>query len=203
MKVNEKTKLYQVIYQNIENSLQDIREKTEEKKEHLCAVGLGYVAQFCGFFTVGLSLERFTELQDNVWWIPEWGCESSVNLPAFREELERLEQEYEGRYTEQEYDALMADDEAVDIYFDAFIENYQNTSIQVLQDLRKEGKLKADNGEELVVILQYADCHDEDFEEVSFSKINPVEWVPLFANRFKRKPGDNLFDYWSEKYQAL
>ena len=50
MTMNEKTKLYQVIYQNIENSLQDIREKTEEKKEHLCAIGLGYVAQFCGFF---------------------------------------------------------------------------------------------------------------------------------------------------------
>ena len=65
--MNEKTKLYQVIYQYVEDSLQDIREKTEEKKEHLCAIGLGYVAQFCEIVTIGLSLERFTELQDKVW----------------------------------------------------------------------------------------------------------------------------------------
>ncbi len=55
----------------------------------------------------------------------------------------------------------------------------------------------------MIYIIQYADAFDEDFEDVSFAQINPEEYVPLFANRFKQKKGANLYDFLLQKYQAL
>ena len=55
----------------------------------------------------------------------------------------------------------------------------------------------------MIYIIQYADAFDEEFEDVSFAQINPEEYVPLFANRFKQKKGANLYDFLLQKYQAL
>ena len=82
-------------------------------------------------------------------------------------------------------------------------QHYQNTIIQVLQDLRKEGKLQNQQGDEMIFILQYADAFDEDFEEISFVQINPSEYISLFSQRFKQKKGENLHDFLLEKYKNL
>lgn len=82
-------------------------------------------------------------------------------------------------------------------------QHYQNTIIQVLQDLRKKGKLQNQQGDEMIFILQYADAFDEDFEEISFVQINPSEYISLFSQRFKQKKGENLHDFLLEKYKNL
>ncbi|WP_151961718.1 DUF4303 domain-containing protein [Acinetobacter bereziniae] len=176
--------LYSVIYQDIQEALAEIQQLTQD--QHLCALGLGMVEDLCGFFYVGCTIENLKSFEDvyEAWWISEWQYSSTANNHT--------------------HDAIMALYEALgkqctDEQYIALREHYQNTIIQALQDLRDAGKLKNKQGEEIMVIIQYADSFDEDFEESSFAQINPKFLVPLFKNRFKQKSGENLYDYLLQK----
>jgi len=63
--------------------------------------------------------------------------------------------------------------------------------------------LKNQQGDEIIFILQYADAFDEGFEDTSFAQINSKEYIPLFANRFKKNNSANLYDFLLHKYQTL
>lgn len=185
------TELYSVIHQDIQNALSELLLKTRD--QHLFAIGLGMVEDLCGFFHVGCTLEDITDFEDvsELWWISEWQHESTANNRVHHA-ITKL------------YHAL--GDDCTDAQYIELRQHYQNTMIQVLQDLRKQGKLKNQQGEEMMVIIQYADAFDEDFEDVSFPLMNPEFLAPLFQNRFKKQKGPNLSDYLLErleKYQAL
>ncbi|ATZ65592.1 DUF4303 domain-containing protein [Acinetobacter bereziniae] len=176
--------LYSVIYQDIQEALAEIQQLTQD--QYLCTLGLGMVEDLCGFFYVGCTIENLKSFEDvyEAWWISEWQYSSTANNHT--------------------HDAIMALYEALgkqstDEQYIALREHYQNTIIQALQDLRDAGKLKNKQGEEIMVIIQYADSFDEDFEESSFAQINPEFLVPLFKNRFKQKSGENLYDYLLQK----
>lgn len=186
MKMNEKTNLYLTIYQDIQEACEELRQKT--LGQYLQIVGLGFVEDPCGYFTVGMTLEEFSQFdQELIWFISEWSVGTTPNNRV-HQQIYGLYEQLGEEYTEEQYIELR--------------QHYQNTIIQVLQDLRKEGKLQNQQGDEIIFILQYADAFDEDFEEVSFPKINPVELVPLFAHRFK-KNSMNLYDFLLEKHQVL
>ena len=180
--------LYTVIYQDIQDALAEILETT--KDQHVFAIGLGMVEDLCGFFYVGCTLEQLENFEDvhELWWISEWEYSSTANNRV-HDAINALYEQLGDDCTEEQYAELR--------------QSYQNTIIQVLQNLRAENKLKNQQGEEMIYIIQYADAFDEEFEDVSFAQINPEEYVPLFANRFKQKKGANLYDFLLQKYQAL
>lgn len=179
-----KDNLYSVIYQDIQDAFAEIQQLTQD--QHLCAIGLGMVEDFCGFFYVGCTLEQLKTFEDvyEAWWISEWSCSSTANNRV-HDAITALYQDLGEDYTDEQYSELQA--------------HYQKTIIQALQDLRTQGKLKNQQGEEIIVIIQYADSSDEDFEDISFPQINPEFLVPLFENRFQKKAGENLYDYLLEK----
>lgn len=184
--MNEKS-LYSSIYQDIQEACAELKQKT--LGQHLQIIGLGFVEDLCGYFVVGMTFEEFSQFdQELIWFISEWSIGASNNNHV-HQQIQRLYEQLGEEYTEKQYIELR--------------EHYQNTIIQVLQDLRKAGKLQNQQGDEMVFILQYADAFDEDFEEISFPQINPQKFVPLFKNRFKKKQGENLFDYWMNQYHAL
>ncbi|KAF1027207.1 MAG: hypothetical protein GAK29_00848 [Acinetobacter bereziniae] len=179
--------LYSVIYQDIQDALTEIQQQTQD--QYLCALGLGMVEDLCGFFYVGCTIEGLKAFEDvyEAWWISEWPYSSIANNKT--------------------HDAIMALYEALgeqctDEQYVALREHYQNTIIQALQDLRHAGKLRNHQDEEIIVMIQYADSFDEDFEEISFAQINPEFLQPLFKNRFKQKTGENLYDYLLEKIES-
>ena len=67
-----KDHLYSVIYQDIQDAFAEIQQLTQD--QHLCAIGLGMVEDFCGFFYVGCTLEQLKTFEDvyEAWWISEW-----------------------------------------------------------------------------------------------------------------------------------
>ncbi|MDM1765842.1 MULTISPECIES: hypothetical protein [unclassified Acinetobacter] len=185
--MTEKTNLYLTIYQDIQDACAELKQET--LGQHLQIIGLGLVEDLCGYFVVGMTLEEFSQFdQELVWFISEWSIEASHNNHV-HQQIQRLYEQLGEEYTEEQYIELR--------------QHYQNTIIQVLQDLRKEGKLQNQQGDEMIFILQYADAFDEDFEEISFAQINPSEYISLFSQRFKQKKGDNLHDFLLEKYKNL
>lgn len=185
--MTEKTNLYLTIYQDIQDACAELKQET--LGQHLQIIGLGLVEDLCGYFVVGMTLEEFSQFdQELVWFISEWSIEASHNNHV-HQKIQRLYEQLGEEYTEEQYIELR--------------QHYQNTIIQVLQDLRKEGKLQNQQGDEMIFILQYTDAFDEDFEETSFAQINLQKYVPLFTNRFKQKKGENLHDFLLEKYKNL
>jgi stage V sporulation protein SpoVS len=75
-------------------------------------------------------------------------------------------------YTDEQYSELQA--------------HYQKTIIQALQDLRITRKIKNQQGEEIIVIIQYADSSDEDFEDISFHKLILSFWCLYLKTAFKK-----------------
>lgn len=185
--MSEQTRLYQVIYKDIQEACEELKQKT--LGQYLQIVGLGFVEDLCGYFTVGMTLEEFSKFdQELVWFISEWSVGTHPNNNVHHQ-IYGLYEQLGDECTEEQYIGLR--------------QMYQNTVIQVLQDLRAEGQLKNQQDDEIIFILQYADAFDEDFEEVSFPKINPTELVSLFAHRFKQNDSVNLYDFLLRKYQAL
>ena len=183
----EQTKLYQVIYQDIQQACEEL--KQEILGQYLQIVGLGFVEDPCGYFTVGMTLEEFSQFDPElIWFISEWSVGTKPNNNVHNQ-IHGLYKQLGDEHTEAQYIALR--------------KTYQNTVIRVLQDLRTEGKLKNQQGDEIIFILQYVDGFDEEFEDISFAQINPKEYAPLFAHRFNKKEGEHLYDYLMAKYHAI
>lgn len=169
--------LYQLIYDDLTLALKDLQQQTQG--QHWYSLGLGLVGQVCGYFVAAHTLEQIKANPDphTMWWIAEWAYESqhhSPGLQAYLNEVDEQGEQYDDEQ-EQQYDA----------WLEAFLADYQQNIILALQSLRQEGQLKNAQGEELIVILQYADAHDEDFEEHSFSQINDPSLFTLYVQRFK------------------
>ncbi len=185
--MSEQTRLYQVIYQDIQEVCEELKQKT--LGQYLQIVGLGFVEDLCGYFTVGMTLEEFSKFdQELIWFISEWSVGTYPNNNVHHQ-IYGLYEQLGDECTEEQYIGLR--------------QTYQNTIIQVLQDLRAEGQLKNQQGDEIIFILQYADAFDEGFEDTSFAQINSKEYIPLFANRFKKNNSVNLYDFLLHKYQTL
>ncbi len=173
--------LYSKIYTEILNALEDILQQTQD--QHLFILGLGMVEDFCGFFIVGNTCENLNENDDvyDLWWIPEWPYESKVDA-GVNKEIRALE-------------ATLGDDPS-DEQRQKLKHDYENTIIRVIQDLKKEGRLENKQHKELIMVIQYADSSDEDFEELSFAQINPDKLMELYQNRFIQDPSKPNINDW-------
>ena len=150
--------------------------------EQFYAVGLGMVEDICGFFIVGNTLERLAALADGLddstdadkiyyyWSISEWLSDEFRGLPNLVHKAATALAEDLG---DEAYDALRI--------------TYQEHILNVLADMRDQGLLQNAQGEELWVWVQYADAFDEDFDDVSFARLNPPELSALFQRRYDAK----------------
>jgi len=78
MRMSEQTRLYQVIYQDIQEVCEELKQKT--LGQYLQIVGLGFVEDLCGYFTVGMTLEEFSKFdQELIWFISEWSVGTYPN----------------------------------------------------------------------------------------------------------------------------
>ena len=149
--------------------------------EQFYAVGLGMVEDICGFFIVGNTLERLADLHAEItkesdqmyydWSISEWYGDEFKGLPNLVHNAA----------------TAISDDLDDDDAYDAFRVTYQNHILNVLADMRGQGLLQNAQGEELWVWVQYADAYDEDFDDVSFARLNPPELSALFQRRYDAK----------------
>ena len=169
--------------------------RSHHQDEHLYAVGLGMVEDICGFFIVGNTLERLADLHTEItkesdqmyydWSISEWYGDEFKGLPNLV------------------HNAATAlsnglDDDA----YDAFRVIYQDHILHVLADMRSHGSLQNAQGEELWVWVQYADAYDEDFDDVSFARLNAPELSSLFTLRYQPNK-HNLSHVLRERLQAV
>lgn len=171
--------------------------RSHHQDEHLYAVGLGMVEDICGFFIVGNTLERLADLHAEIakesaadqiyyeWSISEWYGDEFKGLPNL---VHNAATAISGGL----------DDDA----YDAFRLTYQNHILNVLADMRSQGLLQNAQGEELWVWVQYADAYDEDFDDVSFARLNPPELSSLFALRYQPNK-HNLSHVLRKRLQAL
>ena len=172
--------------------------RSHHQDEHLYAVGLGMVEDICGFFIVGNTLERLADLhaetakesaEDQIyydWSISEWYGDEFEGLPNLVHNAA----------------TAISDDLDDDDAYDAFRVTYQNHILNVLADMRGQGLLQNAQGEELWVWVQYADAYDEDFDDVSFARLNAPELSSLFALRYQPNK-HNLSHVLRERLQAL
>ena len=76
--MTEKTNLYLTIYQDIQDACAELKQET--LGQHLQIIGLGLVEDLCGYFVVGMTLEEFSQFdQELIWFISEWSIEASHN----------------------------------------------------------------------------------------------------------------------------
>lgn len=169
--------LYTAIYQTLEESLQQIKATTIN--QHLCAIGLGLVEDLCGFFCVGTTIEQFSTFDEvgQAWWISEWDYGSKTNQQV-HDTIYHMYQNLGEDDQEEQYLALRT--------------LYENSIIRAIQALRAEGKLQNHAGKELIVMLQYADAFDEQFQDRSFPQMNPLPLVEVFKLRFERNMPQSL-----------
>ena len=172
--------------------------RSHHQDEHLYAVGLGMVEDICGFFIVGNTLERLADLhaetakesaEDQIyydWSISEWYGDEFEGLPNLVHNAA----------------TAISDDLDDDDAYDAFRVTYQNHILNVLADMRGQGLLQNAQGEELWVWVQYADAYDEDFDDVSFARLNAPELSSLFALRYQPNK-HNLTHVLRERLQIL
>ena len=171
---------------------------SHHQHEHLYAVGLGMVEDICGFFVVGNTLERLADLHAEIakesaddqmyytWSISEWYADEFKGLPNLVHNAA----------------TAISDDLDDDDAYDAFRLVYQDHILHVLADMRDQGLLQNAQGEELWVWVQYADAYDEDFDDVSFARLNSPELSKLFALRYQPKK-HSLNHVLRERLQAL
>ena len=172
--------------------------RSHHQDEHLYAVGLGMVEDICGFFIIGNTLERLADLhaetakesaEDHIyydWNISEWYGDEFEGLPNLVHNAA----------------TAISDDLDDDDAYDTFRVTYQNHILNVLADMRGQGLLQNAQGEELWVWVQYADAYDEDFDDVSFARLNSPELSKLFALRYQPKE-HSLNHVLRERLQAL
>ena len=172
--------------------------RSHHQDEHLYAVGLGMVEDICGFFIVGNTLERLADLHAETakeseeeqiyydWSISEWYGDEFEGLPNLVHNAA----------------TAISDDLDDDDAYDTFRVTYQNHILNVLADMRGQGLLQNAQGEELWVWVQYADAYDEDFDDVSFARLNAPELSSLFALRYQPNK-HNLSHVLRERLQAL
>ena len=173
--------------------------REHHQHEHLYAVGLGMVEDICGFFIVGNTLERLADLSHGLkdtseanktgyfWSISEWKSEEFLGL-----------RNLVGQVVADIAHPLSIDDDA----YDAFRLVYQDHILNVLADMRGQGLLQNAQSEELWVWVQYADAYDEDFDDVSFARLNPPELSHLFSLRYEPNK-HNLTHVLHERLQTL
>ena len=171
--------------------------RSHHQHEHLYAVGLGMVEDICGFFIVGNTLERLADLhaetakesaEDQIyydWSISEWYGNEFEGLPNLVHNA-----------------ATAISDDLDDDAYDAFRVTYQDHILHVLADMRDQGLLQNAQGEELWVWVQYADAFDEDFDDISFARLNSPELSKLFTLRYQPKK-HSLNHVLQERLQAL
>ena len=171
--------------------------RSHHQDEHLYAVGLGMVEDICGFFIVGNTLERLADLhaetakesaEDQIyydWSISEWYGDEFEGLPNLVHNA-----------------ATALSNGLDDDVYDAFRVTYQDHILHVLADMRGQGLLQNAQGEELWVWVQYADAYDEDFDDVSFARLNAPELSSLFALRYQPNK-HNLSHVLRERLQTL
>ena len=171
---------------------------SHHQHEHLYAVGLGMVEDICGFFVVGNTLERLADLHAEIakesaddqmyytWSISEWYADEFKGLPNLVHNAA----------------TAISDDLDDDDAYDAFRLVYQDHILHVLADMRDQGLLQNAQGEELWVWVQYADAYDEDFDDVSFARLNSLELSKLFTLRYQPKK-HSLNHVLQERLQAL
>ena len=172
--------------------------RSHHQDEHLYAVGLGMVEDICGFFVVGNTLERLADLHAETakesaddqmyytWSISEWYGDEFKGLPNLVHNAA----------------TAISDDLDDDDAYDAFRLVYQDHILHVLADMRGQGLLQNAQGEELWVWVQYADAYDEDFDDVSFARLNSPELSKLFTLRYQPKK-HSLNHVLQERLQAL
>ena len=172
--------------------------RSHHQDEHLYAVGLGMVEDICGFFVVGNTLERLADLHAEIakesaddqmyytWSISEWYGDEFKGLPNLVHNAA----------------TAISDDLDDDDAYDAFRVTYQDHILHVLADMRGRGLLQNAQGEELWVWVQYADAYDEDFDDVSFARLNSPELSKLFTLRYQPKK-HSLNHVLQERLQAL
>ena len=172
--------------------------RSHHQDEHLYAVGLGMVEDICGFFVVGNTLERLADLHAEIakesaddqmyytWSISEWYGDEFKGLPNLVHNAA----------------TAISDDLDDDDAYDAFRVTYQDHILHVLADMRGRGLLQNAQGEELWVWVQYADAYDEDFDDVSFARLNSPELSKLFTLRYQPKKL-SLNHVLQERLQAL
>ena len=158
--------------------------RSHHAHEQFYAVGLGMVEDICGFFIVGNTLERLATLADGLtdtkeadkvyyyWSISEWSSDEFRGL---------------SNLVHNAATAIADDLEDDDDAYDAFRLVYQDHILNVLADMRSQGLLRNAQGEELWVWVQYADAFDEDFDDISFARLNPPELSALFQRRYDAK----------------
>ena len=156
------------------------------RHEHFYAAGLGMVEDICGFFMVGNTLERLANLHNSLvgeslddqayyyWSISEWAAAEFSGLPNLVHNA-----------------ATAISDGLGDGAYGQFRLDYQDHILNVLADMRSQGLLRNAQGEEIWVWVQYADAYDEDFDDVSFARLNPAELSALFVRRYDDNT-DNL-----------
>ena len=160
--------------------------REQYQHEHFYAAGLGMVEDICGFFMVGNTLERLANLHNSLvgeslddqayyyWSISEWAAAEFSGLPNLVHNA-----------------ATAISDGLGDGAYGQFRLDYQDHILNVLADMRSQGLLRNAQGEEIWVWVQYADAYDEDFDDVSFARLNPAELSALFVRRYDDNT-DNL-----------
>ena len=172
--------------------------RSHHQHEHLYAVGLGMVEDICGFFIVGNTLERLADLHAETakeseeeqisydWSISVWYGDEFEGLPNLVHNAA----------------TAISDDLDDDDAYDAVRLVYQDHILHVLADMRGQGLLQNAQSEELWVWVQYADAFDEDFDDVSFARLNPSGLSHLFSLRYEPNK-HNLTHVLHERLQTL
>ncbi len=190
MKSEEKIKLKELALKNITENFKTIKKKA--KNETLYGFGVGLVEDLTGFFTVANTIESLKRQKiENgkldkyyLWYISEW--------------------EYGGEYSDNNaiYNLLSEITKDFDFFderYDVIRKEYEEILIETLKECKEKGLFD----EQIVVYLHYADCFNENIDDISSKIINSEKLHNLFLNRWSENKENNLTEIIMDKVRNI